>query len=1216
MSDPTRPSPSRLTIGRERAAKLYRSHRLRKTLSILAIVIVLFGLFGFLAAPSIIKSQLQSRASSALGRPVTVGAVHLNPYTLRMQLDKLHIGEPGDKAPFVDVDSVVVDASWAAVFKRAPVLDEVTLQHPQLSLVRTAPQTFNFSDIVERFAAQPGEPPSPPTRFAIANISVHNGDIRLDDRVLDAQHRFDQLELGIPFIANTPSRVDVFVQPLLALRADGSPLRIDGQTKPFANSRESVMNFKLDKLDLPRYLSYAPSKLPVAIPDGKLSGQLQLHFITANDTPQLRLDGMLSLEDFKLANHDGTPLLDLGQATATLDDVEPLLSRYRLAALNLERAKLRYAKLPGGHSNFDALMAPSPPSNSPSPPTQVHIATLNVQSSRLDYDDTSGKTPAHLILDNLHGSLRHVSTVAGPPASVDIATQLAGGSAALNGQLDIAASRYSGKLSLKGVALADLLPLAPPMLNGQISAGTIDADGQMLATWSPSLNVHLEPAQASLNGFALAAKNGRSTPVAWQNMHADIANFDLAGGQAHLNSLTVSGLKVDVRRLHNGRIDLTDLMMPSKPAPHGQTATAPFRWSVAHLGLDDGTVTFRDDTATGKRAQVVLKASKFGIDGLSDNMHRPLKLDLSGSVGKGTFAATGTVKPEPLDADLRIKSARLDIAPFESLISVPLNVHIVSAQLGMNGRVRYSDRGKQPARIAYQGQATLGRVRVLDKATNDEFLRWTHLTASNMHIRMGEGAPNVDIGGLSLDDFYARVIINANGRLNLQDVVASPEEVAPVSVTRAQDGNTPANPPSPPPAPAASTAQVAPASASSAPTGPPPEIRIGGIAVTRGQLNYTDNFIKPNYTANITQLEGKVGTIGTAATGAPAELNLNGQLDDNAPVEIAGSINPLAPVAFLDIKAKADGVELTHLSPYSGKYAGYPITKGRLNVDVHYLLDQGKLTADNHIFIDQLTFGDRIEGPGVSHLPVKLTVALLKDSQGRIDVHVPVSGSLNDPHFSVGSLVWRAIVNLIAKAATAPFKLLASAFGGGGSGGQDLGYVEFAPGSSKLTADSTARLEKIVKVLTDKSSLNLDIVGRIDPAYDEKGLRHEMVEDLIRHEAGNDEDTDTPSQAAMTQEQRDRYLEKAYKHAKFKKERNIVGLTKSQPPEEMQRLLEENMPVDQDALRHLAERRADAVRQWLRGKVPDNRVFISAPKLDAKGIDDGGKTTRVDFGLH
>jgi uncharacterized protein involved in outer membrane biogenesis len=318
----------------------------------------------------------------------------------------------------------------------------------------------------------------------------------------------------------------------------------------------------------------------------------------------------------------------------------------------------------------------------------------------------------------------------------------------------------------------------------------------------------------------------------------------------------------------------------------------------------------------------------------------------------------GTVRPDPLDTDLKIQAARIDVAPLQTLVTVPLNVRVSSGLLSLDGQARYSVQGKDTPRIGYRGKATLGRVRVLDKVTNDDFLRWTSLSASNMVVAMGQGVPRVAIGGLALDDFYARVIINATGRLNLQDVVASPEAPGAVSVTQAQ-----ANP-APKAAPANAPAEVPAASA------PEADIRIGQITLTRGQLNYTDNFIKPNYTADVTQLTGKIGAFGTAGGAPPAALTLQGQLDSNAPVDIEGTINPLAPVAFLDITAKAEGIQLTNLSPYSGKYAGYPITRGRLNVDVHYTLDQRKLSADNHIFIDQLTFGDRIEGPGISHLPV------------------------------------------------------------------------------------------------------------------------------------------------------------------------------------------------------------------------------------------------------
>ncbi|MGA7438050.1 MAG: DUF748 domain-containing protein, partial [Luteibacter sp.] len=401
--------------------------------------------------------------------------------------------------------------------------------------------------------------------------------------------------------------------------------------------------------------------------------------------------------------------------------------------------------------------------------------------------------------------------------------------------------------------------------------------------------------------------------------------------------------------------------------------------------------------------------------------------------------------------------------------------------------------------------------------------------------------------------------------------------------------------------------------ATAASSGPAPEIQIGEITLARGQLNYTDNFIKPNYTANITDLAGRIGGFGTEP-GPPAELLLQGKLDEKSPVDISGTINPLTPVAFLDIKGKADGVELTGLSPYSGRYAGYPIASGVLNVDVHYQLDQRKLKADNHIFIEQLTFGDRINEPGVSHLPVKLAVALLKNAQGQIDVHVPVSGSLDDPKFSIGGLIWRAIGNLIVRAATAPFRLLASI---GGNQHADLGYVVFAPGSAVLDATAQSRLTQLVALLKSKPSLKLDITGRMDPTVDEKGLRKVMVDDQVREaKAEHDDVKGDVATLKLTPDEYEHYLVRVYKKSDFPKPKNLIGLTKSQPPEVMQQLLQTHMTVDAAALENLAERRAESVRQWLQGKLDPSRMTVHPPKLDAKGITDKGKSSRVDFGLH
>ncbi|MGH8121727.1 MAG: DUF748 domain-containing protein, partial [Rudaea sp.] len=992
------------------------------------------------------------------------------------------------------------------------------------------------------------------------------------------------------------------------------------------SSLESTIDFHIDRLDLPRYLSYVPAQLPVTIASGLLSGDLQLRFIESKAAPQLTLSGTLAVDDFALTDNDHAPIAEIGHASAALADVQPLIARYRLSAVKLDQAALHYTMRTGGHSNFDALFGnnikPASPKALKSAPTEVAIANLALSASRFDYTDGTGNAPATATLAALAGAITDLNTLNGA-AAIDISGQLNDGTLATHGKLDIAASRYTGSLNLKDVGLAPLQVLAAPNLAAKIQQGRIDTDGSFFADWHGVFNLHIEPATLSLHDVAIGEHGSKQAQVSWSALDVALTRFDLASAEASQGDIVLHGLVVNAQRGRDGKFDLASLAAPVSakraPAPKNTTPAPTWHWSVARFALDNGAINLKDLSA-GKPVELVIKAIKAEVGGLSDKLQRPLKLALSGAIGKGDFDLSGSVQPEPLKADLKIKTRELDLAGLQPYVAVPLNVSVAQAQLTSDGQLHYA--GGVPLKLAYRGRAGLSRVRVQDKLSGDDFLTFRTLRVGGIDLKLDQGPLRLSLGDIGLSDFYARVIMNANGRLNLADVSAS-GAVQPVSVTRAEDPSTAAAHAAPPPvAPKA----VPMAATTNATTTPAAAIQIGTITLTRGRLNYTDNFIKPNYTANITQLTGKIGAFGTSG-GPPAPVTLQGQLDDSAPVNIDGSINPLAPVAFLDIKGKAVGVELTHLSAYSSTYTGYPIEKGRLNADVSYLLDQGKLTADNHLFIDQLTFGDRIESPGVSHLPVKLAVALLKNSRGEIDVNIPVSGSLDDPKFSLGGMIWRAFGNLIAKAATAPFRLLASALGGGGGGGaQDLGYVEFAPGSAVLDSAAKAKLAQIVTALTDRPSLNLDIIGRVDPTHDEAGLRQVMVDDLIRQEWADDKgdkgkgdasaDSSNATSAPLTPEETQRYLERAYKHASFPKERNLIGLTKSQPADDMRKMLEANMPVDENALRQLAQRRADAVRLFLHGKIDDKRLFLRAPKFDAKGIDDQGKTTRVDFSLH
>jgi outer membrane protein OmpA-like peptidoglycan-associated protein len=343
-------------------------------------------------------------------------------------------------------------------------------------------------------------------------------------------------------------------------------------------------------------------------------------------------------------------------------------------------------------------------------------------------------------------------------------------------------------------------------------------------------------------------------------------------------------------------------------------------------------------------------------------------------------------------------------------------------------------------------------------------------------------------------------------------------------------------------------------------------------------------------------------------------MELRGKYANSAPVQILAKLNPLAAKSYLDLKAEVTGVDLVGFSPYSGKYAGYAIEKGKLSLTVAYKLENNQLSAENRVFIDQFTFGDKIDSPDATKLPVNLAISLLKNNRGEIDLNLPISGSLDDPQFSIGGLIVKVIVNLFVKAVTSPFALLGSMFGSG----DELSNIEFAAGRATLNDAAGKKLEALAKALNERNSLKLEITGRADPEADREGVKRAALERAMQAEKLKDlkkaGEGKSLEEIEIAPEERTAYLTRAYKEAKFPKPRNMVGLQKDLPAEEMEKLMLSNLPATDDDVKALAGRRAEAVQGWLveQGKVPPERVFLLPPKVEA---DEKGKASRVDFSL-
>jgi hypothetical protein len=311
-------------------------------------------------------------------------------------------------------------------------------------------------------------------------------------------------------------------------------------------------------------------------------------------------------------------------------------------------------------------------------------------------------------------------------------------------------------------------------------------------------------------------------------------------------------------------------------------------------------------------------------------------------------------------------------------------------------------------------------------------------------------------------------------------------------------------------------------------------------------------------------------------------------------------------------------MELSPTTPYAAKYVGYAIQKGKLSFDLKYLIVKKKLESQNYIFLNQLTLGDKVENPQATKWPVKLAIALLKDRKGEIKLDIPVTGSLDDPKFSVWGIIIKILINLISKAATSPFSLLGAVFGGG----EELSFVEFDFGSTTITEPNVKKLDTIVKALHDRPSLKMDIEGHVDMEKDRDGFKQYLVNrkakaQKLKEMVKKGQPVVPVDDIKIEPPEYEKYLKMAYKEEKFPKPKNVIGMAKDLPAPEMEKLMLTYIEVKEGDLRTLASQRAMKVKDAIlkSGQVEPERVFLLEPKSLSPEKKEKVKDSRVDFKL-
>ncbi|MCO6426641.1 MAG: DUF748 domain-containing protein [Nitrosomonas communis] len=632
----------------------------------------------------------------------------------------------------------------------------------------------------------------------------------------------------------------------------------------------------------------------------------------------------------------------------------------------------------------------------------------------------------------------------------------------------------------------------------------------------------------------------------------------------------------------------------SKPAtsvakPENTAASKAWTTQINQVQLTNASVRFEDHTLA-KVVPMNIDALHLVINNVDLSGVKPVDLSLQATINqRGHIETTGTLAWTPLTTDLAFDLQHVDLVPLQGWASDRLNALLSQGDLSFQGQVKA---GGEPLKIALNGKGQLASFNILDKAKGVRLLRWKNIDLTG--VQFISEPLRLDMTSVDLTDFYARVTLLPSKKLNLHQLVRQDETSSNATATAAESANQPAS--------AGATANA------------PLPVYLDKVILRNGYINFADQFIKPNYRANLTGLKGQIGPLHPGKSG---KIDIRGSFDRSAPLHISGMIDPFSGQLFLDIVSTVNGIDLPTFSPYSGKYIGYVIDKGKLSFDVNYRVERGELTAKNNIFLDQLELGDKTDSPEAVSLPLHLAISLLKNRHGEIDIRLPLSGSINDPQFSLTGIIWEAFVNLITKVITAPFTLLASLLGEG----EELSQISFPSGYATLEAEAEKRLQTLSAALLDRPALKLEITGFADPVNDHEALKRALLERKIKTQKLSESvkkglAIDSLDEIQLDEKEYVHYLTQVYKEADFEKPRNIIGLTKSLPAAEMEQLILAHTMISDDELHELAEHRASTVLHWLieQGGVPSDRVFVLGTKVVSA---DAGQqpNSRVEFSV-
>jgi hypothetical protein len=923
---------------------------------------------------------------------------------------------------------------------------------PDVELELLKDGSLNWTALIEALKSSEPEQDKPLPRLLVKRVELKNGRIGLADRKVDFATHFDPLNLTLSDVSTLPD--DKGEHLIAATSKTGAKIhwRGDFSLTPVAARGELA----IEQIVLSRYWPYLQGHLALKPPEGVASVSL----------------------DYRAGYADK-------QFSLNLDKIRFDLQGLALQGVNAAEPSIRLDRLSLGESQFDLQKQ------------TLNLGRLSLDGGRITLQrNAAGRLDIQDWLPQQAAAAK--VEPAAPSAAPEDASAAGRPSATKPWLVNLSAFALNGL----GIHYSDagfVTPLRAEIGNLQIG---FVADAEV---GGAQTRAKLDQLGVDVSGIRLFSGPSASPLFVLGGIALEQGRIDLAERQAVAGRVSLSNGQLDLVRTAQGSIALLDSLVPVQSAatarkPDHAAAAADgqgdWQYRVGQVDLAGFRLALRDE-AVQPAAALTLDRIEASVSGVSDDLKAALPVRLGFHVEQGgRFQAEGKVIPATPAADVGFNLAGLALMPAQPYLTQAANLTLASGKASAKGRVKFESRGQETPKVRFEGGFEVADLLLNETDGGARFLAWKKLSSDSLRAN-----PNaLELDELQLDRLDAKLIIFKDKSVNLTRILKSaPPPVA--DETRPETDAATASRADQPSVPLAAAKAAPPAgpNASAAATPSPPAFRVNidRVRIADSEMEFADYSLALPFGTRIHSLKGTFNGISTQS-GSLAELEIDGQVDEYGLARAVGQIDLFDPTGFMDIKTVFRNVEMVNLTPYSATFAGRKIASGKLSLDLEYKIKQRQLLGENQIIMDKLTLGERVESPGAKNLPLDLAIAILQDSDGRIDLGLPVSGSLDDPQFSYGRIIWKAIGNILTKIVTAPFRALGALFGGGG---EKLESLAFEAGESDLTPPEKEKFKQIAQILNKRPGLALSIHGvwveDIDrPVMKETQLRRAVAEKM------------------------------------------------------------------------------------------------------------------------